>query len=295
MPTAFDPNPKSSEPSLRRATPKRRATQAQTFDPDLRNPEPKTMKSKKSATRHSLLETALGLGWILAATMPAVHAASDTWDGDAADGNWQTTGNWASNVQFPGTSANVFTSVDDATFGASAGGTLNLGSTINIRTLIYGVAGGDAGAFTVGDADDVLNFTSAGGVTINAGVTTAQALGLAGTTIQLSTVVNSTATLSNNGSGLLTVAGNVVAVPPVGNSLLTVTGSGNTTISGAITETGPGGSALLKTGTGTLTLSGGSVFGGRRARPHPGRCGGLSPGGPPRDAVAQRGYAFARR
>lgn len=197
--------------------------------------------------------------------MPSARAASDTWDGGGADGNWQTATNWASDIQFPGTNANVFTSLDDATFGATAGGTLNLGTTINVRSLIYGVAGGDAGAFTVGDADDVLNFTTAGGVTVNAGVTTGQALGLGGTTINLSTVVNSTTTLANNGTGLLAVAGNVVAVPPLGNSLLTVTGSGNTAISGAITETGAGGSALLKTGAGTLTLSGGSVFSGNAA------------------------------
>lgn len=223
------------------------------------------MKSQKSATRHSLLETALGLGCVLAVTMPSARAASDTWDGGGADANWQNFSNWASDTQFPGTNANVFSSSDDATFGDTVGAALNLGGTINLRSLVYGVAGGNAGAFTVGDADDVLNFSSAGGVTINAGVTTAQSIGVAGTTINLSTLVNSTTTLANNGSGLLTVAGNVVAVPPVGNSLLTVTGSGNTAITGAITETGAGGSALLKTGSGTLTLSGGSVFSGAGA------------------------------
>lgn len=253
------PHPKSPRSSQRP-----RGLEGKTRTPS-ENPEPKTMKSKKSATRHSLLETALGLGCILAATMPSARAASDTWDGGGADGNWQTTTNWASDIQFPGTNTNVYTSLDDATFGATAGAALNLGGTVNLRSLVYGVAGGDAGSFTVGDADDVLNFTTAGGVTINAGVTTGQSIGVAGTTINLSTLVNSTTTLANNGSGLLTVAGNVAAVPPVGNSLLTVTGSGNTTISGAITETGAGGSALLKTGSGTLTLSGGSVFSGNAA------------------------------
>ena len=223
------------------------------------------MKTPLPHSRSSLLETALGLGCILAASLSSARAASDTWDGDGADGNWQTTTNWASNTQFPGTNANVFTSLDDATFGATAGSALNLGTTLNLRSLVYGVAGGDAGSFTVGDADDLLNFTTAGGVTINAGVTTGQSVGVAGTIINLSTAANSTTTLANNGTGLLTVAGNVVAAPPTGNSLLTVTGSGNTAISGAITETGAGGSALLKTGSGTLTLSGGSVFSGNAA------------------------------
>jgi autotransporter-associated beta strand protein len=223
------------------------------------------MKTPLPHSRSSLLETALGLGCILAASLSSARAASDTWDGGGADGNWQTTTNWAADTQFPGTNANVFTSLDDATFGATTGAALNLGTTLNLRSLVYGVAGGDAGSFTVGDADDVLNFTTAGGATINAGVTTGQSIGVAGTIINLSTAANSTTTLANNGTGLLTVAGNVVAVPPAGNSLLTVTGSGNTAISGAITETGAGGSALLKTGSGTLTLSGGSVFSGNAA------------------------------
>lgn len=226
------------------------------------------MRPHTSVTRNHLLQTALGLGCILAATVPAARAASDTWDNGAGDNNWQSVTNWATDTQFPGLNTNVFTSADDATFGATGSGAINLGPQINLRMLNFGVAGGNAGAFTIGDADDILNFSTLGGVTINAGVTTNQAIGSAGTTINLSTDVASNVTLTNNGTGTLSVAGNIVAVPATGNSVLVVGGSGNSTISGTITESGAGSSALLKLGAGQLTLSNGSTFNGGGAIGH---------------------------
>lgn len=216
------------------------------------------MKSKYSNRLHLL-------GPIVLCLTPVVSAATDTWDGGAADNNWQSSNNWATDVAFPGATSG-FTSTDDAIFSLTgAAGVINLGDLINLRTLDFGVAGGDAASFSIGDANDVLNFTTAGGVRINAGVSTAQNIGTAGTIINLSTDANSVTTFANNGTGLLTIGGNIVANPPVGNSLLTVTGSGNTTVTGTITETGAGGSALLKTGAGTLTLSNGSTFSGTGA------------------------------
>ncbi|MES2658261.1 MAG: autotransporter-associated beta strand repeat-containing protein [Verrucomicrobiota bacterium] len=199
-----------------------------------------------------------------------LEAASDTWDNGAADNNWQSVNNWVLNATFPGLNTNVYTSTEDATFSATgATGTVNLGNQINLRSLIFGVAAGNAASFTLGDANDVLNLTTAGGVTVNAGVTTAQNIGSAGTTINLSNASAASATFTNNSTNLLTVAGNVVAngagtgATIALSPLLTVTGSGNTTISGTVSKVTH--NALLKTGAGTLTLTNGSSFSGAGA------------------------------
>ncbi|RYD22042.1 MAG: hypothetical protein EOP88_09380 [Verrucomicrobiaceae bacterium] len=219
------------------------------------------MKSKYGNRSHLLASIFICLA-------PCAIAATETWDGTAGDNNWLSPTNWASDTAFPGATSG-FTSADDAIFSLTgATGVINLGDLINLRTLEFGVAGGNAAAFSIGDANDVLNFTTAGGIRINAGVTTAQTIGTAGTTMNLSTAVNSSVVFTNNGTGLLTIGGNIVANPPAGNSLLTVTGTGNTTVTGTITETGAGGSALLKTGSGTLKLTNGSNFTGTGA---PGR------------------------
>ncbi|MEO5914796.1 MAG: autotransporter-associated beta strand repeat-containing protein [Luteolibacter sp.] len=220
------------------------------------------MKPKNKTHRH------LGLIIVhlsIAGLLPCANAASDTWDNGGDGLTWQDNPNWT--TAFPGSNTNVFTSTDDAAFSTTgAGGVIDLGGTLNIRSLVFGVSGGDAAVFNIGDANDTLNFTTAGGITINTGVTTAQNIGVAGTTLNLSTAAGSATTFTNNGSGLLTIAGNIAMVPPAGNSLLTVAGSGNTAISGTVTETGAGGSALLKTGSGTLTLSNGSTWSGTGAR-----------------------------
>lgn len=211
----------------------------------------------------SLLQ--LGLIVISASVATPLHATTGTWTHGAADNNWQSVTNWSTATAFPGATTG-FTSADDAIFSTTAAtGTINLGGVINLRILEFGVGGGNAASFAICDADDSLNFTTAGGVNVTSGVTTAQNIGVAGTTLNLSTVANSTATLANNGTGLLTIAGNIAAVPPAGNSLLTVSGTGNVSVTGSITETGAGNSALLKTGGGTLTLSNGSVWTGNAA------------------------------
>jgi autotransporter-associated beta strand protein len=225
------------------------------------------MKPQLPPSRRNLIETAFGLGCLLASAVPVARAASasDTWDAGAGNNQWQDVLNWMSDATMPGVATNTFNNPDDATFGTVGSGAIDLQGQINLRSVIFGVLGNDASAFTIGDANDIINFTTLGGVTVNAGVTNAQQIGSAGTALNLSTDANSTVSFTNNGTGLLTVAGNVVAVPPTGNSLLAVGGSGNSAITGTITETGAGGSALLKTGTGTLTLSNGSSFTGAGA------------------------------
>lgn len=206
-----------------------------------------------------------GLIVVSASVAGSALAATGTWTNGAADNNWQSVANWSSGTAFPGATAG-FTSADDAIFSTTAAtGTVNLGGVINLRIVEFGAGGGNAASFVIGDADDTLNFTTAGGVNVTAGVSTAQTIGAAGTSLKLPTVANAATTFSNNGTGLLTVAGNIAAAPPAGNSLLTVSGSGNVSVTGSITETGAGNSALLKTGAGTLTLSNGSLWTGTAA------------------------------
>jgi autotransporter-associated beta strand protein len=217
-----------------------------------------------------LAKTLLGTSALTAVAVsfgiPSALAASDTWDNGGGDNLWQTVTNWASDATFPGTVGNVFTSTDVATFSTTgAGGTIDLGGTLNVLNLTFGVSGGDAASFSIADATDTLNFTTAGGITINSGVTTAQTIGASGTTINLSDAAAASTTFTNNGTGLLTIAGNIAAQNVSGAGVLTVGGTGNTTITGTITEPGVGNNALKKIGSGTLTLTNGSAWSGAGA------------------------------
>jgi fibronectin-binding autotransporter adhesin len=214
----------------------------------------------KGLARNLLGTSALTMAIVVSFVAPTASAASATWTNGGGDNQWQTTTNWDA-TPIPGAASS-----DVATFSTTgATGTIDLGGSLSILNLTFGVSGGDAASFAIGDADDTLNFTTAGGITINSGVTTAQTIGASGTTINLSTAAAASTTFTNNGTGLLTVAGNIVAQNASGAGVLTVAGTGNTSITGTITEPGVGNNALLKTGSGTLTLSNGSTWSGTGA------------------------------
>src|SRR5688572_19821695 len=224
----------------------------------------KTNRSRRRGGA-GLAAAALSAAALAALAPQRASAASDTWDNGGGDNLWQSVTNWLSDTQFPGATSG-FASTDDATFGLTgATGTIDLGGTINVNRLLFGEAGADAASFTIGDADDILNFTAGGGITVNAGVTTAQTIGTSGTTINLSNAAAAATTFTNNGTGLLTIAGNIVGNPASGNGVLHVLGSGNTAITGTVTEIGAGNNALFKRGSGTLTLSNNSTWNGTGA------------------------------
>jgi autotransporter-associated beta strand protein len=192
-------------------------------------------------------------------------AASGQWSNGGGDNNWRTTTNWTPTGTPGSITAGSFASTEDATFSTAGSGTINLGDFINIRNILFGVSGGNANSFTIGDANDTLNLSNNGGITINAGVANNENIGVAGTTINTSSTASAATTFTNNGTGLLTIAGNLAANVGSGNGVLNVTGSGNTTISGTITKPGAGNNALFKTGAGTLTLTNGSTWSGTGA------------------------------
>jgi autotransporter-associated beta strand protein len=184
-------------------------------------------------------------------------AASDSWTG-TTDATWATSGNWlGGNV--PGTG-------DAATFNAaSANTTIDLGGGVTLGSLLFDTG---SAAYTIGSGGAsaqtlTLGSTLGNVVTMNAGVTNDQLLN-ASLALSVSSTANNAATyyaVTNNSlTNALTIAGGISA-STAGVKTLNVTGSGNTTISGAITS-GSGNVSIFKTGSGTLTLSGGATFSG---------------------------------
>lgn len=204
----------------------------------------------------------IGASVMLLSLLNSAHAASGTWTG-TTDNTWQTSSNWSASP-FPGATSG-YSSTDIATFAEAGGGTIDLGGTLNVQSIRIGVNGGNAGALTIGGSSDALNLTSAGNITVSAGVTANETIGTAGGgSVNLSTTNNSTYSFQNFGSGTLTIAGAVTANQSTGNtSILTLGGSGTGTVSGVLGNAGSAGSgglALAKNGSGSWTLSGANTY-----------------------------------
>ena len=186
----------------------------------------------------------------LLAASPA-FATSDAWVG-LTDGTWATSANWlTAPATVPGTG-------DTATFNAAGNGhtTIDLGSGVTIGNVLFDTA--NAAAYTIGSGGvgiQTLTLDNAGAITLNSGVANNQ---LANANLALP--VTGTYNLVNNSASSLTIAGGLSATS-TGIKVLTVDGTGNTTISGAITS-GSGTVNLVKTNSGTLTLSGGARWDG---------------------------------
>lgn len=214
--------------------------------------------------RHHSTRKAAGISasaMLLLSLLNSAHAASGTWTG-TTDNTWQTSSNWSVSP-FPGATSG-FASTDIATFSTAGGGGIDLGGTLNVQSIRFGVNGGNTDAFLIGGAGDTLNLTGAGGIVVNGGVSANQVIGASGGTLNLSSTNNSTYSFQNFGSGTLTIAGAVTANQSTGNtSVLTLGGSGSGTISGALTNAGSAGSdglAVTKNGSGTWTLSGANTY-----------------------------------
>ncbi len=185
------------------------------------------------------------------AAAPAVHAASDSWDG-STDAIWATGTNWSLDTTAPGAG-------ETATFNGAGNGntTIDLGAGVTVGTVLFDTA--SAAAYTIGSgavgSQTLTLSTLNSGLTLNSTVAANQ---LVNANIALATTGNYNFT-NNSLTNTLTVAGGISA-STTGNKTLTVTGSGNTIISGAITNGSGTAVAVTKSGTGAVTLSGANTF-----------------------------------
>jgi fibronectin-binding autotransporter adhesin len=191
------------------------------------------------------------------------RAASETWTGSGANGNWTTTGNWTSSI-VPGTSGFTAGSGngDTATFSNNtANSTVAVDANRNLKSIAIGGTGfATSYSFTGGP----LLLSSTG--TLSLGTTAASNLTQTfGTNIVLepgtATAAGSYAFVNNSAdsSDILNVTGNISAGTTTNAVTLTLGGSNTATntISGALTAGGAtNGLNLTKSGASTWALSG---------------------------------------
>ena len=178
-----------------------------------------------------------------------LKAASGSWTG-ATDNTWAGA-NWSA-TPVPGTG-------NTATFNGTGNGntTINLGGGVTISNILFNA--GSTAAYTIGSGavgSQALTFNNSGTITVNSTVVSNQlfnaalVLGTDGTA--------QTYTVANNSTNPLTLAGNLYggAGGTKGTKTLAVGGSGNTVVSGNITNGGSTTIAITKTGAGNLTFNG---------------------------------------
>ena len=180
----------------------------------------------------------------------SLKAASGTWTG-VTDSIWGDA-NWSASP-VPGTG-------DTATFSGAGDGntTINLGSGVTIGNILFNTGG--AAAYTIGNGavgNQTLTLNNSGAITVNSTVSSNELFNAA---VVLGTDTTAqTYKFVNNSTNTLGFAGNLyggLTGGTKGTKTLAVGGSGNTVISGNMTNGGATTIALTKTGTGNLTFNG---------------------------------------
>ena len=201
------------------------------------------MELHPSATRRSatvLFLRRLRLGWFLVTFWlfgsQLVFGADRSWSG-ASNTTWNTGANWVG--------GNAPSAGDNALFDATFGNQPNLTGNTSVGGIwMKGTVGQDVtisgSANTLTLNGNTINGTANLGILIDS--TAAYKL-----TINCGVKVGNAQSWTNNSSNLFTIGGAV----NVNNKALTINGTGDTTISGVVSNAG----ALTKAGTGTLTLS----------------------------------------
>ncbi|HEV2969144.1 MAG TPA: autotransporter-associated beta strand repeat-containing protein [Pirellulales bacterium] len=182
-------------------------------------------------------------------------AASGTWGGGAGTGAWQTVGNWVFG-RLPGATSGT-TNPDTATFN----GTGNITQIVpdagrNPESITFDTA---APSYTIGTSNgNPLVLTSGGTIQIASTLFSGSHFT---ETIDAPLTLEGDYTLADNSAntGVLLDLGGTIESGIFGLQTLVVSGSGATTIAGAIND-GVGTMALDMNGSGTLTLSGNNTF-----------------------------------
>ena len=147
----------------------------------------------------------------------------------------------ANRLELPSLGSNVFMT---ATSASNLTTTLDQAFAINGLTFVGTGSSNTAGSSIGAGAGGTLQING-GGITVNAGS--------GANTISAPVTLGAAQSWNNNSSNMLTVGTGIVNN---GGYLLTVAGSGNTTISGAMSGNG----SLTQSGSGTLTLSGSNTY-----------------------------------
>ncbi len=183
---------------------------------------------------------------IAALVLPnAAQAASATWNG-TTNALWSTAGNWNTSP-VPGVG-------DTATFNnaGNSNTTLTVG-TISLSQVLFNTS--SAAAYTLGSGTITFADGTTTAVLMNSTVTANETISA---NLTLGTAIASNTTVQNDSTtGLLTVSGNIAGGTggTAAAKTVTVTGSGNTTISGVISNGGATTVGIAKTGSGTLLLT----------------------------------------
>lgn len=198
------------------------------------------------------------IGSIAALTLcleQSAFAANGTWNGTAGDGLWGSAGNWTGGL--PGTG-------DAATFSGNGGGFANIGLGLGVTVNSILFTSASAASYTIGGGvvnSETLTLDNGGAITISGSVVQDQffnaavILGADGTASSYTFTNGSTTNLLNFAG---TISGGSTGA--AGVKTLTVAGSGNTWISGVISDGGATSVALTKSGAGNLILRGANFY-----------------------------------
>ena len=201
----------------------------------------------------------LQLAVLFGSTFLQAHAASDSWNVDAA-GNWSANGSWLSATQTPGST--TIDNTDVATFSKTL--TAARVVTVDNPRYIGGISFGNTSTFGYTLATGVLNLNS-GGVIQNLAAngnhtdTVSSAIKISGTSAATAAITAG----ATSATSLLSIGAITGSATSGNTSTLTLNGTntGSNTITGIVGDgAGTGNLALTKAGTGLWTLSGANTY-----------------------------------
>ena len=215
----------------------------------MKNPSTAQVKPAIPHTRRNLLETALGLGCILASTLPSAQAATLYWDGVSA--GWDAVANWstvaAATTPDP---AAVPGAADDAIFnidtvdGATAVG-LNAAQAANSLTFVN-----TGTTLLQGGGTDQTLALGAGGIVMDAAAGAAT-IGSTDAGQAVAVTLTASQTWTNNSTATLALANPFTSAAGIG---LTKAGSGTVAMTNTANTTNIGG--VLNVQAGKFLISG---------------------------------------
>jgi autotransporter-associated beta strand protein len=218
-------------------------------------PQNRQVKPAIPHTRRNLLETALGLGCILASALPSAHAATLYWDGTSA--GWDAVANWSTVASadnpdpaaVPGAADDVIFNIDPVDGAVTVG----LNAAQSAQSLTFNNTG--TTALQGGGTDRTLAL-GAGGILMDAAAGAAT-IGSATAGQGVAITLSASQTWTNNSAATLAIANPFTSAAGIG---LTKAGTGNVAMTNAANTTNIGGT--LDVQAGKFLMSGDVTVGG---------------------------------